>query len=54
MQTQFERGLITDSERRQELIEIWTRATNEVADAMEEHFPKHNPVCMMVQLRRPW
>ncbi len=48
VQTQFERGLITDSERRQELIEIWTRATDEVADAMKEHFPKHNPVFMMV------
>ena len=48
MQTQFERGLITDAERRQELIEIWTRATDEVADAMQEHFPRHNPVFMMV------
>ena len=48
VQVQFERGLITDSERRQELIEIWTRATDEVADAMREHFPRHNPVFMMV------
>ena len=48
VQTQFERGLITDSERRQELIEIWTRATDDVADAMREHFPKHNTVNMMV------
>src|SRR5262249_3861165 len=28
--------------------EIWTRATNEVADAMEENFPSTNPVWMMV------
>jgi len=48
VQTQFERGLITDSERRQELIEIWTRATDEVADAMRDYFPRHNPVFMMV------
>ena len=48
VQTQFERGLITDSERRQELIEIWTRATDDVADAMREHFPRHNTVNMMV------
>ncbi len=48
VQVQFERGLITDSERRQELIEIWTRATDDVADAMREHFPRHNPVFMMV------
>ena len=48
VQTQYERGLITDSERRQELIEIWTRATDEVARAMQENFPRDNPVFMMV------
>ena len=48
VQKQYERGLITDSERRQELIEIWTRATDEVADAMKGHFPRTNPVFMMV------
>ncbi len=45
---QYEKGLITDVERRQELIEIWTRATDEVASAMNENFPKTNPVFMMV------
>ena len=48
VQAQYERGLITDDERRQELIEIWTRATNEVAEAMQEFFPRTNPVFMMV------
>jgi DNA-directed RNA polymerase subunit beta' len=48
VQGQYEKGLITDDERRQELIEIWTRATNEVADAMQENFPRTNPVFMMV------
>ena len=48
VQQQFERGLITDSERRQELIEIWTRATDEVARAMQDNFPETNPVHMMV------
>ncbi len=48
VQKQYERGLITDSERRQELIEIWTRATDEVAKAMQENFPLTNPVHMMV------
>jgi DNA-directed RNA polymerase subunit beta' len=48
IQVQFDRGLITDSERRQELIEIWTRATDDVADAMRANFPKHNTVNMMV------
>ena len=48
VETQYGRGLITDSERRQELIEIWTRATDEVAKAMQENFPPTNPVHMMV------
>ena len=48
VQKQYERGLITDSERRQELIEIWTRATDEVAKAMQENFPRTNPVYIMV------
>jgi len=48
IQKQYEKGLITDDERRQELIEIWTRATNEVAEAMEANFQKQNPIYMMV------
>jgi DNA-directed RNA polymerase subunit beta' len=48
VEQQYDRGLITDSERRQELIEIWNRATDEVAKAMQEYFPRTNPVHMMV------
>jgi DNA-directed RNA polymerase subunit beta' len=48
VQKQYERGLITDDERRQELISIWTEATNQVARKMEENFPRNNPVWMMV------
>ena len=48
VQSQYEKGLITDDERRQELIEIWTQATNEVAKEMEDNFPRTNPVWMMV------
>ena len=48
VQSQYEKGLITNDERRQELIEIWTQATNEVAKEMEDNFPKTNPVWMMV------
>jgi DNA-directed RNA polymerase subunit beta' len=48
VQKQYERGLITDDERRQELISIWTEATNQVARKMEENFPHTNPVWMMV------
>ena len=48
IQKQYDRGLIADSERRQELIEVWTDTTNKVAEAMQENFPTTNPVWMMV------
>ncbi|WP_116114489.1 DNA-directed RNA polymerase subunit beta' [Austwickia chelonae] len=48
VQVQYERGLITDDERRQELIEIWTQATNEVAKEMETNLPRTNPIFRMV------
>src|ERR1700761_9091143 len=48
VQREYERGLITDEERRQELIEIWTHATADVAQDMEAAFPDTNSVWMMV------
>ena len=48
VQKQYERGLITKDERTQELIAIWTKATNEVSEAMNANFPKTNPIFMMV------
>lgn len=50
IQKQFERGLVTDEERRQELIEIWTEAGKKVGDAMEEAFKRQpsNPIYMQV------
>ncbi|WP_298456450.1 DNA-directed RNA polymerase subunit beta' [uncultured Cellulomonas sp.] len=48
IQGQYEKGLITDDERRQELIEIWTQATDKVAEAMRENFPARNTVYRMV------
>ncbi|ROR73518.1 DNA-directed RNA polymerase subunit beta' [Bogoriella caseilytica] len=48
IQEQYDLGLTTDDERRQELIDLWTRATNEVDVAMRENFPEHNTVNRMV------
>jgi len=48
VQDQFEKGLTTDAERRQELIEIWNKATAEVATAMEENLPDDNNINRMV------
>jgi DNA-directed RNA polymerase subunit beta' len=47
IESQYRRGIITEHERRQELIEIWTKATDEVKDAMEAGFTERNPIYMM-------
>ena len=38
---------LTDSERRERVTDLWTEATEEVADAMEKNFRRLNPVYMM-------
>lgn len=48
VQSQFEKGLTTDAERRQELIKIWTEATEKVAEAMRANFPEDNTINRMV------
>jgi len=48
VQGQFEKGLTTEAERRQELIEIWNKATAEVAKAMEDYLPESNNINRMV------
>ena len=47
---QYERGVITDDERRQKEIEVWSEATARVRDAMQEEMreQKFNPIDMMV------
>ncbi|HEY1739824.1 MAG TPA: DNA-directed RNA polymerase subunit beta', partial [Acidimicrobiia bacterium] len=46
----YERGVITDDERRQKEIEIWTEATSKVQHAMEAEMQGElfNPIDMMV------
>jgi len=45
--SQYDRGLITEDERHETIVNIWTEATDEVAAAMEENFDELNPVFMM-------
>jgi DNA-directed RNA polymerase subunit beta' len=47
VENQYRKGVITDDERRQELIEIWSEATDQVRDAMVENFDELNPIWMM-------
>ncbi|MEL1135386.1 DNA-directed RNA polymerase subunit beta' [Desulfitobacterium sp. THU1] len=44
---QFRRGLITDEERYEKVIEIWTKATDTVTKALMNTLDKFNPVYMM-------
>lgn len=44
----YERGTVTEDERRQELIAIWTDATAELTEAMKNNFTADNPIFMMV------
>ena len=48
IQDAYDLGRTTDAERRQELIQVWTKATEEVAEAMRQNFKRDNPVYMMV------
>jgi DNA-directed RNA polymerase subunit beta' len=43
----YERGLITEGERHEAIVNVWTEATDRVADAMEEHLWELNPIYMM-------
>ena len=50
VEKQFKRGIITDGERIQKEVEIWTKATNEVTKVMEKSLKEQqfNPIDMMV------
>ena len=47
VEQQYERGLITEEERREAIVDIWTKATDEVGEAMQRTLYKLNPVYMM-------
>jgi DNA-directed RNA polymerase subunit beta' len=50
IEAQFKRGIITDDERRQKEVEIWTEATAEIQKAMQDilDLEPMNPINMMV------
>ncbi|MBM7853819.1 DNA-directed RNA polymerase subunit beta' [Desulfohalotomaculum tongense] len=47
IEKQYRRGLITDEERYRKVIGVWTKATEEVTEALMETLDKFNPVYMM-------
>ena len=46
---QYRRGLITDDERYDTVINIWEKVTNDVGEAMKDNFDELNPIFMMAQ-----
>src|SRR5687767_13900284 len=47
VEAQYERGLITEEERHESIVNVWTEATDAVADAMEKTLYRLNPIYMM-------
>jgi len=43
----YRRGLISDDERSRHVIEIWNKATEDVADALKGNLDEFNPIYMM-------
>ncbi|MGM0366586.1 MAG: DNA-directed RNA polymerase subunit beta' [Actinomycetota bacterium] len=43
----YKQGLITEFERHQRVIQLWSQTNEKVAEAMEKNFDKFNPVYMM-------
>ncbi len=43
----YERGLITDEERHESIVNLWTEATEDVAEAMQGNLDELNPIYMM-------
>ena len=47
IQDQYDTGLITQEERHEAVVEKWTKATDEVGEAMQHNLHELNPIFMM-------
>lgn len=47
IETMYRRGLITDDERYQSVIDKWSKTTDDIADALMDSLGKFNPIFMM-------
>jgi DNA-directed RNA polymerase subunit beta' len=47
VEREYDRGLMTEEERHERIVAIWTEATDAVADKMVENLSKVNPIYMM-------
>jgi DNA-directed RNA polymerase subunit beta' len=46
--TQYRRGLITDEERRDRVIEIWSKSKDEITDILMKSMDRYNSIMLMV------
>ena len=47
IETMYRRGFISEDERYEKVIDMWTRTTEKVADKLMENLDKFNPIFMM-------
>ena len=47
IESDFQVGLINEDERHNQVVEIWSQATDDVTDALKLHLSEDNPVYMM-------
>jgi DNA-directed RNA polymerase subunit beta' len=47
VEDQYRKGIITDSERKAKIIDIWTHATDQVSDFLFKGMDRFNPIFMM-------
>lgn len=49
VEKRYQRGQLSASERNNELVKVWSLATEDVAKAMEENYPDTNPIPTIVK-----
>ncbi|HVW43002.1 MAG TPA: DNA-directed RNA polymerase subunit beta', partial [Amycolatopsis sp.] len=49
VEKRYQRGQLSHAERNNELVKVWSQATDDVAKVMEDHFPEDNPISMIVK-----
>jgi len=47
IESDFQVGLINEDERHNQVVEVWSQATDDVTDALKKHLDEDNPVYMM-------
>ncbi|MDD3295914.1 MAG: DNA-directed RNA polymerase subunit beta' [Candidatus Omnitrophica bacterium] len=47
VEDQYKKGIITERERHNKIIDVWTRTTDKVSELVFKNMDKHNPIFMM-------